>query len=96
MLTADQLLGQSAWRTFLELDRARGLAKGAAFKAFKALGPRLVEGQHFYCCDARADAAALAIIRASGRVYPATINAVFLTACGQALVASLLDGSRPP
>lgn len=87
---ARALLSDAGFATLREIDIATGCAKGSAFRAFKALAERLVEGEHFHCCDSRDDTDGFALVVASGRVYPGTVNAVFLRADAQSLVRERL------
>lgn len=90
--TAITLLADRDCATLLELDRAAGSSKGAAFRAFKALAAQWVEGEHFHCCDSRTDPDGFALVSASGRLYPGTVNALFLRPSAQALVLARLRG----
>lgn len=76
------------YRTFKELDAEHGLAKGSAFKAFKALGAELVEGVDFHCCDRRESPADWE--RLAARVYPGTSNAVLLGTRARRSIATRL------
>jgi hypothetical protein len=40
-------MADATWRTMRELDEAARTPKGAAFRAFRAIEPQLVEGQDF-------------------------------------------------
>lgn len=84
MSDVTSLLNDPALRSFAELDRAAGVPKGTHFRRFKRLADRLEEGLHFHCCDSRETPAAFAALMAGGRLYPGTVNAVLLTAAGQA------------
>lgn len=92
MPTPLDLLRDPAPRTFAELDRAAGLAKGSAFRAFKSVLPALTEGRDFHCCDCRTDDDCCADWIASGRFYRGTVNAVLLTDSGVRAVTSALRG----
>ena len=94
MPTAAELLDDPAPRTFAELDRATGVPKGSAFRAFKTLLPVLVEGRDFHCCDCRLDDEGCAGWLASGRFYRGTVNAVLLADSGVCAVRELLDGGQ--
>lgn len=78
------LLNDPTLRSFAELDRAAGVPKGTHFRRFKRLTDRLQEGLHFHCCDSREAPTAFAVLMADGRLYPGTVNAVLMTAEGQA------------
>ena len=84
------LVHDPAHATFRELDLRHGAAKGSAFRAFKALGARLVEGRDFHCCDSRDDELLFEVLYASGRLYPGTVNGVLLAPAAQAAIAALL------
>ncbi len=92
MPTAAELLEDLSPRTFAELDRALGLSKGSAFRAFKTLLPVMVEGRDFHCCDCRQEDDCCAGWIASGRFYRGTVNAVLLADSGVHSVRSVLDG----
>ncbi len=76
--------------SFREIDTRHGLTKGGAFRAFKALGERLIEGEHFIYLDAAGHAAEIESLRQAGRLYPTTVNAVLLTASGYGLLRERL------
>lgn len=88
----ERVVDDPALRTFRELDAEHGLAKGSAFKAFKALAAELVEGVDFHCCDRRDTAADWQ--RLASRVYPGTSNAVLLGPRARAAIAALLQADR--
>lgn len=67
------------WLTFKELDSRVGLAKGSAFRAFKALESELDEGRDFRVLDSQRDAAELAALRAADRVYRSSVKVVVLS-----------------
>lgn len=94
MPTAADLLDDPSPRTFAELDRAAGVPKGSAFRAFKSLLPVMVEGRDFHCCDCRRDDDCCAGWMASGRFYRGTVNAVLLADSGVRAVRALLDGAQ--
>ena len=91
MPSARGLVTDTSLATLREVDLAANRGKGSAFRAFKSLAGQLVEGEHFHCCDSRADADGFALILASGRLYPGTVNAVFLTSEAQRLVRARMD-----
>ena len=95
MMTSSDLLNDTTPRTFAELDRATGLPKGSAFRAFKSLLPALVEGQDYHCCDCRLDDDCCAEWIASGRFYRGTVNAVVFSDSGVAAVRAALASGRP-
>ncbi|MDX1656597.1 MAG: hypothetical protein R3310_15420 [Candidatus Competibacteraceae bacterium] len=80
----DQLL------SLREIDLRHRVPKGTAFKAFKSLAPDLEEGQDYLYLTA--DDKAIQSLKAAGRLYPTTINAVLLTPRGYAR----LKGRLPP
>jgi len=86
-----QLIVDPTLLTFRELDRRHGRAKGDAFRAFKALGPTLIEGRDFYCCDSRIDGEEFDLLEASKRLYPGTVNGVLLAPSAQAAIAARFD-----
>ncbi len=75
--------------TFKELDQAAGLPKGSAFRAFKSLA--LVQGRDFQVLTPAGNAAAIAELKRSGRVYASSITVVLLTAHGQQAVTAALS-----
>ena len=89
--TLARLIDDPGFKTFKELDLVHGLPKGSAFRAFKSLAGRLVEGQDFHCCDARVEGEAYDQLLASGRVYAGTVNGVLLGPAAQAAIALLLE-----
>ncbi len=72
--------------TFRDIDTSLGLAKGAAFRAFKSLLPELSEGIDFAVLDPRAEATTIRTLRAEGRLYPSSVRAVVLSARARALI----------
>jgi len=93
MSTLEQLIADPSLLTFREMDQAHGRAKGAAFRAFKALGTMLREGHDFHCCDSRVDGEAFDLLQASGRLYPGTVNGVLLAPSAQTAIAAQLDAA---
>lgn len=80
-----------AWATLRELDHEAGLAKGSAFRAFKACRDAFVEGEHFLCRDARTAPAEVEALAVRGRLHPGTVTAVLL---GPALAAAVRERLR--
>jgi len=80
--------------SFKEIDALHHCPKGTAFRAFKRLGARLTEGEHFYYLDAQHCSADIDALRQAGRIYASTINAVLVTAAGYRLIAEVLG--QPP
>jgi hypothetical protein len=75
------------WITLRELDQRAGYPKGSAFKAFKALRPRLEDGRDFRRLDAMGDAQEIAALREGGRIYPSSIHVVLVSAgCAERLL----------
>mgnify|MGYP001552049369 FL=1 len=70
--------------TFLELDQRWQARKGTAFRAFKRALPELREGVDFRCLQSRRHAAEIAALRAAGRLYASSVNAVLLSPTGVA------------
>ena len=91
MIELANIVHDPAYRTFRELDEAHGRARGTAFRAFKALGARLVEGRDFHCCDSRVDELLFQVLHDSGRLHPGTVNGVLLGPAAQAAIAALLS-----
>lgn len=83
------------WSTLREIDAATTRAKGAAFRAFKARLPRLVEGRDFVALDHRRDGPLAARLHAEMRLYPSTVNPVLLSgALSHELVQELRGSER--
>ena len=80
-------------KTFKQIDEMVGRPKGAAFRAFKRTQHRLIEGEHFYCVDARVDADAVSQLRQAGKIYTSTVNAVFITESGLPLLLAEISES---
>jgi hypothetical protein len=78
------------WVSLRELDERLGLAKGAAFRAFKRAG--LTEGRDFRVLDATRDAAEIAQLRARDRIWRSSVNVVLLSPRAAARVAAALRG----
>ena len=93
MASLEQLIADTSFMTFREVDARHGCSKGEAFRAFKALGARLIEGQDFHCCDRRVDGEAFDVLEASGRLYRGTVNGVLLAPSAQAEIAAHLAGA---
>lgn len=80
-------------KTFKQIDEMLGRPKGAAFRAFKRMQCSFIEGEHFYCVDARVDADAVSELRQAGKIYTSTVNAVFITETGLPLLLAELSES---
>lgn len=93
MRSLECVISDLSFKTFREMDRIHACSKGAAFRAFKALGATLVEGQDFHCCDRRFDGEAFDALEASGRVYRGTVNGVLLAPSAQAAIGALLNSA---
>ncbi len=75
-----------------EIDQARGNAKGCAFLAFKQLKDSFDEGRDYFYLSANADAREIEKLRAAGRIYATTVNAILLTEAGYTAISDYLDG----
>jgi hypothetical protein len=82
----------SAWLSLRELDQELGLDKGASFRAFKRLLPRLAEEQDFVVLDHQRHAATAAALHAAGRLYRSSVNPVLLAPRAAALLREALAG----
>lgn len=82
---------EKTW-TLKEIDQERANTKGTAFLAFKQLKDSFDEGRDFYYLSTMEDGAEIEKLRATGRVYATTVNAVLLTEAGYAAVIDYLDG----
>lgn len=80
----------SGWRSMRELDEATGLAKGAAFRAFKALLGELREGEDFIVLDHRTDAGLAASRMMQDRLYRSSVAAVLLSPSAAARVQATM------
>lgn len=80
----------SDWFSLRELDTALGLGKGSAFRAFKRLLPRLLEGRDFVVLDHRNHSALAAKLHAADRLYRSSVNPVLLAPEAAALVREAL------
>ena len=91
---AVDLVNDVRLKTFRQIDELHHCAKGSAFRIFKQLSARsseaLIEGEHFYCVDSRAQPALFAQMQRSGRLYAATVNAVLITEEGYQAIAQIL------
>lgn len=67
------------WLSLRELDAELGLGKGASFRAFKRLLPRLAEERDFVVLDHQRHAATAAKLHAAGRLYRSSVNPVLLS-----------------
>lgn len=74
-----------------EIDESRDAAKGTAFRAFKQLLEGFDEGHDFYYLSAHQDSKEIEALRASGRIYQTTINAVLFTQAGYEALTDYLD-----
>ena len=61
-----------------ELDVEAGVAKGTAFRAFKQLAARLIEGQDFLVLDHQMHADLAAALHAHDRLYRGSVTPVLL------------------
>ena len=80
----------SGWLSLRELDLELGLQKGGAFRAFKRLLPRLVEGRDFVVLDHQHHSALAAQWHAAGRLYRSSVNPVLLAPAAAALLRQTL------
>lgn len=80
----------SGWLSMREIDAALGLGKGASFRAFKRLLPRLVEERDFVVLDHQRHAALAAKLHAAGRLYRSSVNPVLLSPAAAALLRQAL------
>ena len=72
---------QRLW-SFKEIDELHQRPKGTAFRAFKRLGGRLREGEHYYYLDTQTYSSEIEALHQAGRIYAATVNVVLLTEAG--------------
>ena len=81
--------------TFKDIDTHHGLVKGSAFRAFKGLLEELREGEDFIYLDGAGHEAEIRALRAAGRLYRSSVNAVLLTPAGYRRLAARLPASPP-
>lgn len=77
--------------TLKEIDQSRDEPKGTAFRAFKELKEGMDEGSDFFYLSATEDAAEIETLRAAGRIYQTTINALLFTEAGMRMLQDFLD-----
>lgn len=82
---------KNTW-SFKEIDENRGTRKGTTFLAFKELKDTFDEGRDFYYLSAAEDSDEIEKLRAGGRIYATSVNAVLLTQSGYDAVIDYLDG----
>lgn len=75
-----------------EIDESRGERKGTAFLAFKQLKESFDEGRDFYYLNSAQDTGEIEKLRAAGRIYETTVNAILLTENGYSSIVDYLDG----
>ncbi|MGH8504877.1 MAG: hypothetical protein ACRETM_02800 [Stenotrophobium sp.] len=73
------MIDYQQWRSLLEIDREAGQIKGSAFHSFKQLGATLTETQDYIVLHHQQDAAAIANLRATGRIYRNSVNVILLS-----------------
>ena len=66
------------WVGLREIDLRAGTGKGAAFRAFKALAPNLVEGTDYRVLDPHKDREVIDALRHAGRIYATSVRVVLL------------------
>ncbi|NGY06123.1 hypothetical protein [Solimonas terrae] len=76
------------WRTLREIDRAARLPKGSGFRMFRQLASTWTEGRDFVVLDPGQDAATIAALRESGRIYAGSIKLILLS---EAAARTLID-----
>lgn len=74
-----------------EIDESRDAPKGTAFRAFKQLLEGFDEGSDFFYYSAHEDGDEIESLRATGRIYETTVNAVLFTKAGYEALAEYLD-----
>ncbi|MES0874139.1 hypothetical protein [Sinimarinibacterium thermocellulolyticum] len=79
------------WRTLREIDLASGSAKGAAFRCFRALEAQWRAGIDYRVLHHVEDRAAIAALRAAGRIYAGSVNVVLL---GESAASQILEALR--
>lgn len=85
----------ASWHSFKDLDEAAGLPKGEAFRAFRRLERFWLQDRDYRLLQANADAAEIAELKHSGRVYRSSANVVLLApARAEELLAILRNTAR--
>lgn len=68
--------------SFRQIDERNGVPKGTTFRIFKRRRHLLVEGEDYFYLAAEADGETIGRLREEGRIYPATVHLVLITARG--------------
>lgn len=68
--------------SFCQIDYLNGFTKGTAFRLFKAGRQHLVEGQDYFYLPAVQHADKIHLLKATGQIYPTTVNLVLITRPG--------------
>lgn len=79
-----------AWPGFKQLDEAAARPKGEAFRAFRRLERQWRQGQDYRLLQADVDAAEIAELKRSGRVYRSSANVVLLAPTRAAELLAIL------
>ena len=77
--------------TLREIDERFGLRKGSAFRTFKRQRHLLRENIDFTVLPARTAKAEIERLRAQGRIYRSSVNAIFLAESGFERVRAELE-----
>jgi hypothetical protein len=84
------------WPGFKEIDEAAAQPKGEAFRAFRRLEPHWQQGQDYRLLQADADAAEIAELKRSGRVYRSSANVVLLAPTRATELLAILRSAAKP
>jgi hypothetical protein len=82
------------WVGLREIDLRAGTGKGAAFRAFKALAPNLIEGTDYRVLDPCKDREVIDALRYAGRIYLSSVRVVLLAPAAAMRLTEVL-GSAP-
>ena len=68
--------------TLRQIDRMNSASKGTAFRAFKAAGARLCQGEDFFRVDAAEQPEWMADLKSAGAHYTNSVHLVLITRRG--------------
>lgn len=91
-MSGDASVVPADWLGFRELDQRAGTPKGEAFRAFRRLEVGWREGADYLQLRAEDAPDAIAVLRAAGRIYPASPHALLIAPARCAELLALLAG----
>ncbi|TJY62156.1 hypothetical protein E4T66_07975 [Sinimarinibacterium sp. CAU 1509] len=90
------MIDYQSYLSLREIDQVSRSPKGTAFRAFRDIETQLVRDVDFVLLHHADDAEAIAALRASGKIYPGSINVILLSpAVGQRLLGALSSVPKP-